>query len=237
MLFYCPELTSGASVLFDADESGHIVRVLRKGAGDEITITDGKGTLAQARIVTANPKKCEAEILTRHVTHPDPFYIHIAVAPTKNIDRIAWFVEKAVEIGVHEISFPICSHSERNVVKTDKLLAKAISAMKQSLSAYLPKINEATSFRDFIHNSPAGDLKYIAHLENVLTPELTSLATPLSRYCILIGPEGDFDTSEVKVANEAGFEIVKLGNKRLRTETAALHACSLLNSLNYQAGK
>lgn len=237
MLFYYPELTSGASVVFDADESGHIVRVLRKAAGDEIAITDGRGAIVQARIVTANPKKCEVEILTRHVSDPDPYYIHIAVAPTKNMDRIAWFVEKAVEIGIHEISFPICRHSERSAVKTDKLLAKAISAMKQSLSAYLPKINDATSFRDFINNSPVGGLKYIAHLENELTPELISLATPLSKYCILIGPEGDFDASEVKVANEAGFEIVKLGNKRLRTETAALHACSLLNGLNYQAGK
>lgn len=232
MLFFHPDLGKNEFVL-EADESAHLVRVLRKKQGDRVEVTDGNGIIATVEVKDANAARCLVEIVEKKHHAPDPFYIHIAVAPTKNIDRIAWFVEKAVEIGIHEISFPICKHSERKVINTEKLVAKAKSAMKQSLSPFLPKINEAQGFLSFIKSTDEADQKFIAHLENDSTPQLISMAKKSYRYCIIIGPEGDFDEKEIDAAVRLGFELVKMGNKRLRTETAALHACSMLNVLNY----
>lgn len=232
MLFYHAQLNEN-EVILDADESGHLVRVLRKKNGDLLRVTDGKGTIAEAVITNADQRKCRIEIRSRAISPPDTFYIHIAISPTKNIDRLGWFVEKAVEIGIHEISFPICRHSERTDVKTDKIKAKAISAMKQSLTPFLPKINEAVIFTEFLQTTDKKAQNFIAHLADSPTPQLISLAKKSNQYCVLIGPEGDFDPLEVDAAVRTGFEMIKMGDKRLRTETAALHACSLLNGVNY----
>ncbi len=221
------------TIILNPDESRHAVKVLRLNKGDSIQITDGKGSIYQANIIQPDARKCLVEIIDQKRYPSDPYRIHIAISPTKNIERTQWFVEKAIEIGIHEISFPICNRSERKVLNVDKIHAKAVSAIKQSLTPFLPKINDPTSFEKLTKNNYDGD-KFIAHLENENTPELLSKIEKDRSYTILIGPEGDFDDNELSLARKAGFIMVKLGNKRLRTETAALHACSLLNGLNYQ---
>ena len=231
MLFYHHDL-SEKRVQLSQEESQHLIRVLRKNNGDQISITDGKGTSASAVISKADSKKCLIDITSKDQTPQDPFYLHIALAPTKNIDRTTWFVEKAIEIGIHEISFFECANSERKVIKMEKIYAKAISAMKQSLSYHLPRFNELEKFENFITNREFEGQKFIAHLENETTPELINVSEKSSSCQILIGPEGDFDDEEILLAKENGFKLVKMGNKRLRTETAALFACSLINAKN-----
>ncbi len=231
MLFFHPDLTQSSFEL-SPEESGHIVKVLRLKSGDHIELTDGKGNLAQAIISQPNHRKCTVEIenLTKNVNPPLP--IHIALAPTKSIDRTTWFVEKAVEIGIQKISFITCQRSERTVINENKVILKAISALKQSGGTFLPEIS-LNRFRDFIKISHPENEKYIAHLRDASTQDLAKVARSGNSYLILIGPEGDFTEEEINDAEEAGFAIVKMGNKRLRTETAALHACSIVNSLHY----
>jgi 16S rRNA (uracil1498-N3)-methyltransferase len=159
------------------------------------------------------------------------FSIHIAVAPTKNIDRIEWFVEKSTELGIDEISFIQCEHSERVHIKTERIERVAISAMKQSLKASLPKINPLKKFKEFIYN-PSASYKFIAYVDKSNTHQLKDLATPASAYCVLIGPEGDFSPEELQTAIDHGYSKVSLGTSRLRTETAALAACHTLNLVN-----
>ena len=232
MLFYHPDLSSNTCIL-SPEESGHIVKVLRLGVGDQIEVTDGKGTIAKATLIDTNSRKCCIEIVEKKQSTTPPIKLHLAVSPTKNIDRITWMVEKTVEIGVSELSFPICERSERKVINTGKIVLKAISALKQSKGAFLPKINEAAKFKDFIQAVHAENEKYIAHLADDSTPDLLTSAKKESSYLVVVGPEGDFTENEISLAKENDFKMVKLGNKRLRTETAALHACSILNAIHY----
>ncbi len=232
MLFYHPDISSPTCVL-SPEESGHIVRVLRKGIGDQIEVTDGKGLIAKATLVETNSRKCRIEIIETKQSPLPPVKLHLAVSPTKNIDRITWMVEKAVEIGINEISFPICHHSERKVINIDKIVSKAISALKQSKGAYLPKINETVKFKDFLQAAHPENDKYIAHLSSDDTPDLMASAKKGSSYLVVVGPEGDFTDDEISLAIKKNFKMVKLGNKRLRTETAALHACSMINAIHY----
>lgn len=229
-LFYQPGIAQGVLYL-DPGESRHCIKVLRRGIGEKIHIVDGKGGLYHAEITNDDPKQCTFKVVGSNQSTERDYYVHIAIAPTKNMDRLEWFVEKATEIGVDEISFVICQNSERRILKTDRLEKKAIAAMKQSLKAELPKINPALNFNPFIQNVKAG-YKYIAHVDAENPKTLLGLIPPASHSCVLIGPEGDFSKEELLSANELGWTKVSLGPNRLRTETAGLVACHISNLVN-----
>ncbi len=210
------------------DDSKHAIKVLRLKRGDKIEIVDGKGKYFEAEIIDPDRKKCHVKIIDEGVHHPKLFYIHVAIAPTKNIDRIEWFVEKSVEFGIDEITFLKCDNSERDHLRLDRIEKKVISALKQSRAGYLPKINDVMNFNDFVRSGELPDNKFIAYVSNSNTP-LINHAMPARSYCILIGPEGDFSKNEIGLANKNGFTPVSLGNTRMRTETAGIAACHILN--------
>lgn len=229
-LFYCPDIEMKQTL--SEEESAHCVRVLRYSVGDEILITDGKGTTYTARITNPHPKHCDFEILSREKQEPHhAFHLHIAVAPTKNIERLEWAIEKCVEIGVNEITPLLCRFSERKQLRTDRLEKIILSAAKQSLTPYLPVLHELTPYDEFIkrqalsRNDERLSQKFIAHCykedKRVLKDEIERGGDVL----VLIGPEGDFSEQEVQDALALGFIPVSLGNSRLRTETAAVVAC------------
>ncbi|QNF35250.1 16S rRNA (uracil(1498)-N(3))-methyltransferase [Adhaeribacter swui] len=228
-LFYTPDINQDNYILTE-DESKHSIRVLRLNKGDKVNLIDGQGGFYTAEITDANPKKCALQIINQ-VQHfgEKPFKVHIAVAPTKNLDRMEWFVEKAVEIGVDEISFLLCEHSERKQVNMDRLQKIAVSAMKQSVKAYLPQLNALQPFPAFIKQTKPGNT-YIAHLEEHQQIALSQV-TVSENMCILIGPEGDFSAREIEMAYQQGVKPVTLGTSRLRTETAALVACHTVHLL------
>jgi len=231
-LFYNPRLDNSASqFVFDAVESSHIVKVLRKKEGDTLQITNGKGYLFEARIVDADVKKCKAEIISTTKKHRKMYWFHLVVAPTKNNDRFEWFLEKATEIGVNEITPIICERSERKIIKPERMEKVIQSAMKQSLQAYLPKLNKAVTFKEFI-DQPREGLLFIAHCDDDEKMELKRRVAPDKDITILIGPEGDFSRQEIITAYENGFLPVSLGENRLRTETAAIVACTTVNMIN-----
>ncbi|MCK5469194.1 MAG: 16S rRNA (uracil(1498)-N(3))-methyltransferase [Cyclobacteriaceae bacterium] len=230
-LFYCPGINNGDDFL-DIEESRHCVKVLRKKTGDLINITDGLGNFYQAELADLNSKKCFFKILSSKSVKKNNYSIHIAIAPTKNSDRIEWFIEKAVEIGVDKISLIQTSYSERKTINLDRIKKKAISAMKQSVRAFLPELATMEKLSIFF-NSAAEDQKFIAHLEDETTESLEHLVTPGTSYLILIGPEGGFSDEEISMAKSNQIKIVKIGNHRLRTETAGIVACSILNNINH----
>jgi len=212
------------SFFFDKEESKHIVKVLRKKESDKIFLTNGLGYLFESEIISASEKKCEIRITNVQFHEPTSYHIHIAVAPTKMNDRLEWFLEKATEIGIHEITPIICDNSERKVYKIDRAEKIVQSAMKQSLQMYLPKINEPISYSQFVKQTIDGQ-KFIAHCEETERKAFQNEIRPNEKVTILIGPEGDFSIKEIKMALENQFIPVTLGNTRLRTETAALVAC------------
>lgn len=235
-LFYSPDITSGGLCTLDAEESRHAVRVMRLREGDMIDVTDGRGNLYQCHIVVANDRGCEVEPISPLASHLSPFALHLAVAPTKNPSRMEWLVEKAVELGVGEITLLQCDHSERSFLKTDRLERIAVSAMKQSLHTVLPNINQAVNLKDWLgsqFSAFSSHLKFIAHCEadKPRTP-LASVLEPGRDAVILIGPEGDFSEEEIEQAIACGFVPVSLGPSRLRTETAALYAVTAFNLIN-----
>lgn len=230
-LFYNPDFTP-ISPLLAEEEARHGLKVLRLTTGDVVHITDGKGNLYEAQIDSTDTKKCRVAITDVQKEYGKrPYTIRLAVAPTKNADRTEWLVEKCVELGVDEISFIACEHSERRVFKTDRLQKIAIAAMKQSLKAYLPQLHEIISFKQFIEQPLAGQ-KFIAHLEEGKREYLQLAARKNSTYYMLIGPEGDFSRNEIQLALEKEFLPVSLGESRLRTETAGMAACHILNLIN-----
>ena len=231
-LFYSETVANNQAVLSE-EESRHCIKVLRLKKGDEVYVTDGKGNLYITRIEDPNAKKCMLSIQKLEEKHPLPnHYIHIAIAPTKNIDRIEWFVEKAMEFGVQEISFIQCDRSERKQIKLPRIERIALSAMKQSLKFYLPKIHEMIGYQSFINSLTTNDQRFIAHLNEGERLFLKNEAVKNQKYCILIGPEGDFTPNEVTLALNNGFKAVSLGQSRLRTETAGIAACHILNIIN-----
>ena len=231
-LFYNSEIKNGDSTFFfDKEESKHIVKVLRKKESDKIFITNGLGYLFESEIILASEKKCEVKIIKETFQQPDTFYTHIAVAPTKMNDRLEWFLEKATEIGIHEITPIICDHSERKVYKIDRAEKIIQAAMKQSLHYYLPKINEPISLSQFV-KSNIDVQKFIAHCEETDKKSFQKEIAKNEKVTILIGPEGDFSTKEINLAIANQFIPVTLGNTRLRTETAALVACHTIALLN-----
>ena len=227
-LFYCPDIETKQTL--SEEESAHCVRVLRYSAGDEILITDGRGTTYTARITNPHPKHCDFEIISREKQEPHhAFHLHIAIAPTKNIERMEWAVEKCVEIGVDEITPLLCRFSERKQLRIDRLEKIILSAAKQSLTPYLPVLHDLTPYEDFIKSQESRvksqEQNFIAHCykdeKRLLKDEIEQGRDVL----VLIGPEGDFSEQEVADALAAGFIPVSLGNSRLRTETAAVVAC------------
>lgn len=233
-LFYNSDIdTNTLSITFDKIESKHIVRVLRKKEGDILKITNGKGFLFDAKISFASDKKCITEIIS-HQEKPKPwhYYLHIAIAPTKNNDRIEWFLEKATEIGIDEITPIICANSERRVVKLERFEKIIQSAMKQSLKFTLPKLNEPIKYTEFIKQNFDGKI-CIAHCnDNNDKKLLQSVVNPSEKITILIGPEGDFSLDEIKKALDKKYIPISLGESRLRTETAGLVAVNLVSFMN-----
>ncbi|MDR2270082.1 MAG: 16S rRNA (uracil(1498)-N(3))-methyltransferase [Sphingobacterium sp.] len=227
-LFFTPDLNpSLENFILSEEESKHAVRVLRMNAGDRLNLIDGRGGLYEAEIIDPHPKRTVLKILNVQENFQQPnYHLHIAVGPTKNIDRIEWFLEKATEIGIQEITPIICEHSERKDVKLDRLNKVIVSAMKQSLKAYLPKLNPALSFKQFLKDIPRdGVQKAIAHCVDSDKKYLNQVFEAGQHYIIMIGPEGDFSAEEIDLALMVGFQPVSLGEARLRTETAALAAC------------
>lgn len=225
-LFYHPEISEEfKQVAFPRNESKHIVKVLRKKEGDFLHLTNGKGLLFKTEIISANHNSCYAKVISVEKSHPVPYRLHLAVAPTKMNDRYEWFLEKATEIGIHEITPLICDHSERRIVKLDRFERVLQSAMKQSLHTFLPVLNEAVSFSDFVQGDFGGQ-KFIAHCEEGEEKKsLMRLLEKNSEVTILIGPEGDFSSEEIKTAHTRLWAPVSLGDSRLRTETAGIVAC------------
>ncbi len=224
-LFYNPtidETTENFS--FDKEESKHIIKVLRKKDTDILFVTNGLGLLFETEITLASDNKCTVKILSIEKTEPSKFQLHLAVAPTKMNDRYEWFLEKATEIGIHEITPIICDRSERKVVNKERFEKILLTAMKQSNVLFLPKLNEAISFKEFIKCKNEG-LQLIAHCDETDKKTLKSVLKPGENVTLLIGPEGDFSEKEIALALENNYIPVSLGNTRLRTETAAIVAC------------
>lgn len=256
-LFYTPDIATSHTL--SEEESQHCVRVLRYDRGDEILLTDGRGTTYKARITNPHPKHCEFEVLSSQKQEPHHhFHLHIAIAPTKNIERLEWAIEKCTEIGVDEITPLLCRFSERKTLRIDRLEKIILSAAKQSLTPYLPILHELTPFDEFIKTHSANAVSglsgtagltaegglsgaaglYIAHCyekdKRELKDEITihSKLSTLNSITILIGPEGDFSEPEIDLALKNGYVPVSLGNSRLRTETAAVVACHTAILLN-----
>jgi 16S rRNA (uracil1498-N3)-methyltransferase len=224
-LFYNPSLTeTAASFVFDKEESKHIIKVLRKKEGDVLHVTNGLGFLFTTEITVASDNKCTIKINAVEKQESPKFKLHLAVAPTKMNERYEWFLEKATEIGIQEITPIICEHSERKVIKTDRFQKILESAMKQSLHYYLPKLNEPISFKEFLKKEYSGQ-QFIAHCEETDKKSLKNKLKANEDVIILIGPEGDFSVNEIQMALDRNFIPVSLGATRLRTETAAIVAC------------
>jgi 16S rRNA (uracil1498-N3)-methyltransferase len=224
-LFYFSEVKSqDKQFFFDKEESKHIIKVLRKKSGDILHVTNGLGFLFKTEIISESPTKCEVKVIEETFYERPHFHLHMAVAPTKMNDRYEWFLEKATEIGVQEITPIICDHSERTVIKIERFMKVLLSAMKQSNQFYLPKLNEPRPFSQFIKNDFNGQ-KMIAHCEETLKNPLKYALNTEESALILIGPEGDFSNTEIKKALDSDFKPISLGSTRLRTETAAIVAC------------
>lgn len=234
-LFYATDIPQsievGQQIQLDEEESAHAVRVLRYAAGDTIRIADGRGHMYEAVITNPHPKHCEVEIrsIEKQTKHHQGD-VHIAVAPTKNIERMEWLAEKCTEIGLDRLTPLLCHYSERKQIRVDRLGKIILSAAKQSLSAYLPHLDELTNFKDCVL-SATEERRYIAHSspwldKKDLREQLRQ--TPAASTIVLIGPEGGFSDEEVRFAMEHGFVPVSLGEARLRTETAAIVSCAMI---------
>lgn len=229
-LFYTPDIEN--SLELPAEEAAHCVKVLRLQPGEQITLTDGKGCFYLAELEEVSKRRVTVYIQER--TGWEKGWngrIHLAVAPTKNLDRMEWLTEKATEVGVDELSFLNCRFSERKVLKLERIGKIVVSAMKQSLKGIMPRLNEMEDFKKFIQ-TPREGRKFIAHCQETPKAFLRDILRPGEDVTLLIGPEGDFSQEEVEMAHAAGYEAISLGNSRLRTETAALVGVTILNMWN-----
>ncbi len=225
--FYTPDIMASAEL--PEEEAAHCLRVLRLTVGDEILLTDGKGFFYKAQIDGIAGKRCHVKIMETIGQVPLwKGHLHLAMAPTKNIDRTEWLAEKATEIGFDELTFLNCRFSERKIVKNERIEKIVVSAVKQSLKARKPQVNEMMDFAKFVRQDFQGQ-KFIAHCYEGDKPLLQDVLSAGADALVMIGPEGDFSPEEVKLAEEAGFQAVSLGKSRLRTETAALVAVHLMN--------
>ena len=235
--FFAPDIAT--TLTLPEEESRHCVRVLRLAEGDEIEVIDGCGTIFRCRIAIAHNKHCAVEILSQEDCMPHwGAKIRLAVAPTKNIDRIEWMAEKCTEMGIDHITPLLCIHSERKVLKTDRLHKILVAAMKQSLKAQLPQLDELTPINDVINENFDGQ-RFIAYCDESLPRDerksLPQVYDPNKDAIMMIGPEGDFDPQEVEAALKAGFIPVTLGKSRLRTETAAMTAVAMMHTIKIVA--
>ena len=231
-LFYNPTISEkDTSFVFDKEESKHIIKVLRKKESDILFVTNGLGFIFKTEIALASDSKCTVTILSFEKEEPSKVQLHLAVAPTKMNERYEWFLEKATEIGIQQITPIICEHSERKVVKNDRFQKIIESAMKQSLHYYIPKLNEPITYKEFIKKDFKGQ-KIIAHCEETDKKSLKDALILNENITLLIGPEGDFSTKEIQLALENNYIPVSLGKTRLRTETAAVVACHSVALLN-----
>lgn len=229
-LFYISGIEGNSCVLSE-EESWHCMKVLRAKEGDAIHLTNGAGNFYQGQLIKIHQKGCLVKISSVQQITPPDWHLHIALAPTKNIDRFEWFLEKATEIGIDEITPLFCEHSEREIVKLPRLEKVLVSAMKQSLKAWLPKLNEPYRFQDLINKEFSGQ-KFIGYCETGNESELHNIYLPGTNALILIGPEGDFSKHEIEIAVKSNFVPVSLGPARLRTETAGVVACHTIGLVN-----
>ena len=231
-LFFLPVI-SGKKFTLPEQEATHCVKVLRLNAKDTIWLTSGDGTLYETDIINISGKEVTVEIRNEHKEFEKRgYYLHIAIAPTKNIDRFEWFVEKATEIGIDEITPIITNHSERRNLRNDRIEKIIIAAMKQSLKAYKPRLNQAIKFAEFLDNFNFAGEKYIATCLDESKDALSKLYIAGKDVVVLIGPEGDFTAEEIEIAVRKGFRAISLGRSRLRTETAGVTACYAINLMN-----
>lgn len=230
-VFYLPEAQIG-SISFPEEESKHIVKVLRMKEGDTFCVTNGKGSLFDAELIDAHPKRAMAILSNQRKGYDNRnFRLSIAMAPTKLNERTEWFLEKATEIGVDEVRFFASFHSERRAANIDRFKKIVVSAMKQSVKSNMPKLEEIQSFDKLVKQDFNGQ-KFIAWIDDDVKEQLCDLYQKGSNVIVLIGPEGDFSKEEVKLAKEYGFIPVSLGDARLRTETAAVVACHTIQLIN-----
>lgn len=232
--FYSPDISS-PYITLDAEESRHCVKVMRLREGDTLEVVDGCGRLCHCSVVRPDASGCVVAVERCEENYRvRPFRLHLAVAPTKNTARIEWLVEKAVEIGVDEITPIVCDHSERNIQKVERLHKIAVSAMKQSQRAMLPALHDAVDLRSFVGRYAAdrATVRMVCYCEGDQRVPLSSVYSAGSDAVVLIGPEGDFSKEEIGMTIAAGFAPITLGDTRLRTETAALYAISALNFMN-----
>ena len=231
ILFYTNNIKDNLAIL-EGDEAMHCTKTLRKKLGDTVHFVDGKGGMYTGKIIGSNKKSCSIIIENSHFTENRKDYnLHIAIAPTKNINRLEWFLEKATEIGIDEITPILCQRSERKQVRLDRLTKVIAAAMKQSMKSHLPKLNELTKFKDFIKQGFNGQ-RLIAHCNEGEKIMLKHIYQPKINVLIMIGPEGDFSNEEVESALQHDFSPISLGSERLRTETAGMisvHSVSLIN--------
>ncbi len=227
-LFYTTKI-QGNIAIFEEEEARHL-SVLRKRTGDALHFTDGKGNLYQGAIATIDKRNCSATIISVQENYRQlPYQLHLAIAPTKNMDRLEWCLEKATELGISEVTLLLCQNSERDKVRLDRLEGILLSAMKQSLQCFLPKLNPLTKFNDFISSLQHSDSqKLIAYCNDETLPHLSSTLSENKHYTIVIGPEGDFSDKEVQCAKQNDFQGISLGINRLRTETAGVFAVSVV---------
>ncbi len=224
-LFYNSSINENTEgFFFDKEESKHIIKVLRKKDNDILFVTNGLGYLFKTEITLASDSKCTVKILSAVKSETPQFHLHLAVAPTKMNERFEWFLEKATEIGVHEITPILCDRSERKVINQERFEKIILTAMKQANVLFLPKLNKFKTFKEFMQVKNEG-IQLIAHCEETSKKSLKSVLKPNQNVTLLIGPEGDFSEKEIQLATAQNFTAVSLGNTRLRTETAAIVAC------------
>lgn len=231
-VFFSNQITA-SGILLSAEESQHATRVLRMKPGDEALVLDGLGTRYHTRFEGELKKQCLLSVIAKEKAEPRKTDLCVALAPTKNVDRFEWFLEKSTELGIETMVPLICQHSERKVVKAERCQKVLIAAMKQCRNAYLPTLTKEISFTNFVKQTPApNEQRFIAHCFKDDLPHLKDVVKP-GKITVLIGPEGDFSESEVKLAVENGFKEISLGQSRLRTETAgiaAVHTVALMHS-------
>ena len=221
-LFFLPDLKKTDTVIvFPKEESRHIARVMRKNVGELLQVTNGKGLEMTIELLQIGQSKVIANALHKTIHPPLPYQLHLAVAPTKNIRRFEWFLEKATEIGIHQITPLLCDHSERKIIKEERLEKIIVAALKQSKQFHKPILYPLTSLKDFVAMQPKG---YIAHCHDGAKKGFFGAIAPKDDIVVLIGPEGDFSRKEVNIALENNYQAISLGDQRLRSETAAIVA-------------
>lgn len=231
-LFYYPQIQIDNDHLeLHKEEASHLTRVLRKKTSDQVHVTDGRGNLFIATLGLVTSTRCELNLAFAKANPKPAYQLHIAIAPTKMNDRMEWFLEKATEMGVSRITPIACDHSERKKINVERFEKIIASAMQQSLQCYKPQLDSIIPFDKFVAHTTQGH-KYIAHCEDSQKDSFASQLPKCTDVLMLIGPEGDFSSKEIATAIKSGYKPVSLGTNRLRTETAGVYTCAILNGIN-----